>query len=70
MYPELAKGFKAVAIDAEIAKVFEIDRSYGFAPVSIDYIFGLHGVISLAALRRSKYGRVAFSRLPSSSSFF
>jgi len=27
MYPELAKGFQAVAIDAEIAKVFEIDRS-------------------------------------------
>ncbi len=43
VYPELAKGFQAVAIDAEIAEVFEIGRSYGFAPVSIINMLALNG---------------------------
>lgn len=41
--PGLAKSFQVVAIEAEIAEVFEIGRSYGFAPVSIINILSLHG---------------------------
>jgi hypothetical protein len=41
--PGLAKAFQVVAIEAEIAEVFEIGRAYGFSPVSMINILSLHG---------------------------
>jgi len=49
MYPELAKGFQAVAVDAGIAKVFETYMAYGFAPVSIDYFWPAWGYFACCA---------------------
>ena len=43
VFHDLAKRFQMLAIKADLNEVFEIGRSYGFAPVSIINILVLHG---------------------------
>ena len=43
VFHDLTKRFQVLAIEADLNEVFEIGRSYGFAPVSIINILVLHG---------------------------